>query len=176
MEPEMPMVFTIRRAFIWSLGVLLVLLGTLAVVCIIQEQPGIKIGVLGLIILVLGSLLGFSLSRRLVVSEDCVVLHRLGKIKTLRFCDMTAVESMTLRKRVFLTLCAGEDFIILSNAYGGFSMLVKLLLAKVPAQSISDDTHSMAVAPPVRHGDIVSCWLAIALVLVILWHQLSTGG
>ena len=176
MEPGMPIVFTVRRAFIWSLGVLLVLLGTLATLCIVQGQPGIKIGLLGLIILVLGALLGASLSRRLVVDEDCVVLHRLGKTKTLRFLDITAVESLTLRKRVFLTLCAGEEFIILSNAYGGFSVLVKLLLAKVPAQSISDDTRSMAVAPPVRHGDIVSCWLAIALVLVIFWHQLSTGG
>jgi hypothetical protein len=176
MEPEMPMVFSIRRAFVWSLGVLLGVLVTLAILCIVQGQPGIKIGLLGLIILLLSVLLGASLSRRLVVDEDCVVLHRLGQTKTLRFFDMTAVESLMLRKRVFLTLCAGEEFIILSNAYGDFPALVKLLLAKVPAQSISDDTRSMAVAPPVRHGDIVSCWLAIALVLVILWHQLSTGS
>ena len=177
MEPaEMPMVFTIRRAFIWSLGVLLVLLAALVVICTVQDQPGIKIGLLGLIILLLGGLLGASLSRRLVVERDCVVLHRLGQAKTLRFFDITAVESLMLRKRVFLTLCAGEEFIILSNAYGRFADLVELLLAKVPAQSVSDDTRSMAVAPPVRHGDIVSCWLAIALVLAIIWHQLSTGG
>lgn len=176
MEPEMPMIFTIRRAFIWSLGVLLVLLTMLAVLCVVQGQPGIKIGLLGLILLLLGTLLGVSLSRRLVVGKDSVVLHRLGQTKTLRFCDMTAVESLMLRKRVFLTLCAGEEFIILSNAYGRFSQLVELLLANVPAQSISDDTRNMAVAPPARHGDVVSCWLAIALVLVILWHQLTTGG
>lgn len=176
MEPEWPMVFTIRRAFIWSLGVLLLLLAILEGLCIIQGQPGIKIGLLGLILLLLGVLLGASLSRRLVVDEDCAVLHRLGQTKTLRFLDITAVESLMLRKRVFITLCAGEEFIILSNAYGRFAEMVELLLARVPDRSISDDTRSMAVAPPVRHGDVVSCWLAIALVLVILWHQLSTGG
>ncbi len=172
----MPMVFSIRRAFLWSLGVLLVLLTMLAGLCVVQGQPGIKIGLLCFIILLLGALLGVSSSRRLVVYEDCAVLHRLGQTKTLRFCDMTAVESLMLRKRVFLTLCAGEEFILLSNAYGGFSKLVELLLAKVPAQSVNDDTRSMADAPPVRYGDIVSCWLAIALVLVIFWHQLTTGG
>jgi hypothetical protein len=176
MEPGMPMVFNVRRAFVYPLGVLLVLLGTLAAICVVQGQPAIKIGLLGFIMLLLGALLANSLSRRLLVDRDRIVLHRLGQTKTLRFSDITAVESLTLRKRVFLTLCAGDEFIILSNAYSRFAELVGLLLSRVPAHSISDDARSMAVAPPVRYGDIVSCWLAIALVLVILWHQLFIGG
>lgn len=176
MEVDMPMVFNIRRAFIWSLGVLLVSLMVLEAVCVVQGQPAIKIGLLGMILLILGTLLAASLSRRLVIDRDGIVSHRLGLAKFLKFSDITAVESLLLRKRVFLTLCAGDEFIILSNAYGRFAELVEVLLARVPPQSISDDTRSMAVAPPARHGDIVSCWLAIGLVLVIIWHQLSTGG
>jgi len=170
------MTFKIRRAFIWSLGILLVLIIALAFICVVQGEAPIKIGLLGFIILAVGALFAASLGRKLVIEPDRVVLHRFGRTKALAFSEVTAVECLSMRKRVFLTLCAADEFIIMSNAYGDFSELVKLLLAKVPAQSISDDARNMAVALPVRRSDIVSCWLASVLVLVILWHQLFVGG
>lgn len=176
MESQMPVTFTIRRAFIGSLAILLGVLIALAVVCVVQGQAAIKIGLLGCILLVLATVLAASLFRRLEVDDKRVVLHRPGRARALAFADITALEALTMRKRVFLTLCAGEDFIILSNAYGRFEELLNMLLARVPAQSISDEARSLAAAPPRRHADIWSCWLAIALVLVILWHQLATGG
>jgi hypothetical protein len=168
--------FKIRRAFVGSLGGLLVLLLTLTLVCVIQGEPPIKAGLVGMIAMVVAALLAVSMSRKLEVGPDRVVLHRFGRRKILYFAEITAMESLTIRKRVFVTLCAGDEFIILSNAYERFGELVEVLLARVPAQSVSDDARAMAAAPPVRRNDIVSCWLGIVLLLVILWHQLYGGG
>lgn len=173
-EERTPMIFNIRRVFVWSLGFLLLLLFVLEVVCLVQDEPAVKLGLLGIIILVVSALFAASLSRKLEVHADRVVLHRFGRTKTLMFSDVSAVESLVMRKRVFFTFCAGDDFIILSNAYDRFAELVEVLLSRVSAQIISDDVRRVAAAPPVRHGDILSCWLGIVLVLVILWHQLAT--
>lgn len=173
-EERTPMIFNIRRVFVRSLGFLLLLLVVLEIVCLVQGEPAVKLGMLGIIILVVAALFSASVSRKLEVHTDRMVLHRFGRTRTLAFSDVSAVESLVMRKRVFLTFCAGDDFIILSNAYDRFAELVEVLLSRVPVQSISDDVRRVAAAPPVRHGDVLSCWLGIVLVLVILWHQLAT--
>jgi hypothetical protein len=176
MDSKGSMIFSIRRAFVHALVVLLGSVFALAVVCVIQGEEAFKIALLGFILLVLTGMLAVSLFRRLEVFPDRVVLHRFGQIKTMNFVDVTDVESLAMRNRVFLTLCAGEEFLILSNAYGRFPELVDVLLSRAPGGSFSDRALAMAAAPPVRRGDIVSCWLATGLVLVILWHQLYGGG
>jgi hypothetical protein len=51
--------------------------------------------------------------------------------------------------------------------------LVRDLLARVPAASVSEETRRMAEAPPTKSSDIVSCWLAVVLVAFILYTQLG---
>jgi hypothetical protein len=91
----------------------------------------------------------------------------------MKFVEVTAVETVQVRKRVFLTLCAGDDFLIISNAYANFPELVQTLLARVPAAAITEETRQMAAAPPVKSTDVLSCWLAVALLAFILYIQLG---
>jgi hypothetical protein len=165
--------FTIRRAFLWPLALLLTLLAVLFVVSVAQRQPPVKLVLLAVIMLLLGGLLVVSWFRRLTIEQDRVRQRLPGRGKSLLFAELTAVETIMVRKRVFLTLCAGEEFIILSNAYGRFTELVACLLERVPADIVSGETARMAKAPPMRNSDILSCWLAIVLILVIICHQLS---
>jgi hypothetical protein len=51
---------------------------------------------------------------------DGVVVFKLLRKQELKFAEVTAVETVQVRKRVFLTLCAGDDFLIISNAYANF--------------------------------------------------------
>ena len=74
-----------------------------------------------------------------------------------------------VRKRVFLTLSADDDFVIISNAYADFPGLVAVLLQRIPETVVSDETRKMAEAPPVKSTDILSCWLAVVLVAFILY-------
>lgn len=165
--------FFIRRAFLFPLGLLLLLTCALLVVCVVRGEPTAKILILGFIMLPIVILFVESVFRRTLLSEDRVVAFKLLRNKELKFAEITAVETVRVRKRVFLTLCAGDDFLIISNAYANFPALVQTLLARVPATSISEETKQMAAAPPVKSTDVISCWLAVALLAFILYIQLG---
>jgi hypothetical protein len=107
------------------------------------------------------------------LTTDGVVVFKLLRKKELKYSELTAVETVCVRKRVFLTLCAGDEFLIISNAYANFPALVQALLARVPAAAISEETRQMAAAPPVKSTDVISCWLAVALMAFILYIQLG---
>jgi hypothetical protein len=167
------MKFSIRRSFLFPLGLLLVLTGVLFVVVLLRGEPKAKLFILGFIMLPVVILFVESVFRRTVLSADGVVVFKLLRKQELKFAEMTAVETVRVRKRVFLTLCAGDDFLIISNAYANFPELVQALLARVPAAAITEETRQMAAAPPVKSTDVISCWLAVALLAFILYIQLG---
>jgi len=168
--------YFIRRTFLLPLGLLLALAVALGVVCLVQGEPLAKVLILAAIILPVAILFVESACRRTVLAADGVTVFKLLRNKTLKFGEVTAVETVMVRKRVFLTLCAGEDFVILSNAYADFPGMVRALLTRVPAETVSEETRAMAVSPPVKSTDIVSCWLAVALLAFILYMQLGRGA
>lgn len=165
--------FRIRRSFLFPLGLLLLLAGALFVVCLVKGEPIAKALILGFIMLPVVILFVESVFRRTVLTGEGVVVFKLLRKKELKFAEMTAVETVQVRKRVFLTLCAGDDFLIISNAYANFPDLVQSLLARVPVAAISEETRQMAAAPPVKSTDVISCWLAVALLAFILYIQLG---
>jgi hypothetical protein len=166
-----PRSFHIRRTFLFPLGLLLALCLVLLVVTLIQGQPKAKVLILGCIILPVAILFIESAFRRTVIDENRVTVFKLGRKASLAFADLTALETMMVRKRAFLTLCAGEDFLIISNAYADFPGLVRTLLQRAPAAAITEETRKMAEAPPTKSTDIVSCWLAVGLLALILYLQ-----
>jgi hypothetical protein len=165
--------FSIRRSFLFPLGLLLVLAGVLFVVVLLRGEPKAKLFILGFIMLPVVILFVESAFRRTVLTADGVMAFKLLRNKEMKFVEVTAVETVQVRKRVFLTLCAGDDFLIISNAYANFPGLVQSLLARVPAAAISEETRQMAAAPPVKSTDVISCWLAVALLAFILYIQLG---
>jgi hypothetical protein len=165
--------FVIRRSFLIPLGLVLALAIALLVVCLSQGEPPVKVGLLGLIIVPVALLFAESASRRVTLGAETVAVRKLLRRSEMRFAAMTAVETVAVRKRVFLTLCAGDDFLILSNAYADFPGLVRALLERVPPAAVSEETRRMADAPPVKSTDIVTCWLMVALLAFILYSQLT---
>jgi len=167
--------YIIRRSFVIPLGLLALCSLTLLVVCIVQGQPRAKLIILGCMILPVLLLLIESAWRKVLVGTDELVAVRLLRRKTLRWSDITAVETVAVRRRVFFTLCAGDEFIILSNSYADFSGLVHTILARVPAEAISAETRTMAEQPPVKAGDIIAAWVAFAVMLMLLVVQLRAA-
>ena len=165
--------FRIRKAFLFPLGLMLLLCLVLLACCFILGEPRVKALILVILIVPVLVLFVESLFRHVVFDPLLLTAHKLLRNKSLAWAEITAVETVMVRKRVFLTICAGEEFLILSNAYADFPGLVRNLLQRVPPESISEETRSMAEAPPVKSGDIVSCWLAVALLLLILYGQLG---
>lgn len=165
--------FRIRKAFLAPLGLLLVLCLILLGVTLAQGQPPAKAMILSFIILPVAGLFVESLFRRTVIGPDSVTVHKLLRRSTLPLSGITSVDTVMVRKRVFLTVSAGEDFLIMSNAYDDFPGLVQTLLARVPEEAVAEETRDMAASPPSKSSDIVSCWLAVALLLLILYGQIG---
>lgn len=165
--------FVIRRTFLLPLGLLLILCLGLFGVCVVQHQPLAKTILLGLIIFPVAILFVECRFRRAEIDSEGITVHKFLRRSRFIFLQITELETVIVRKRAFLTLCAGDDFIILSNAYGDFPGLVRVLLERVPESAISEETRRMAEEPPVKSSDIVSCWLAVALLLFILYTQLG---
>jgi len=165
--------FVIRRSFLLPLGLVLALAISLFGVCLLQGEPPVKVGLLGLIIVPVALLFAESASRRVTLESEKIVVRKLLRRSEMEFAAMTAVETVAVRKRVFLTLCAGDDFLILANAYADFPGLVRALLERVPPAAVSEETRRMAEAPPVTCRDIVTCWLMVALLAFILYSQLT---
>jgi hypothetical protein len=165
--------FSIRKSFLIPLGLLLAQCMILFILCLVQGQPLAKTLILGFIILPVAVLFAESFNRRTVVNNEKVTVFKFLRRKMLKFSEITAVETVMVRKRAFLTLCAGDDFLILSNAYADFPAMVDALLSRVPPDTVSEETKKLAAATPTKSTDIVSCWLGVLLLAFILYIQLG---
>ncbi|BCR06667.1 hypothetical protein DESUT3_37360 [Desulfuromonas versatilis] len=168
-----PRYFSIRKAFLVPLGLLVLLCCILLVVVLMVGQPVAKAFILGALILPITGLFVESAFRKAVIDEQGITVYKFLRSKSLKFAELTAVETVQVRKRAFLTLCAEDEFLILSNAYGDFPELVRVLLSRVPEGTVSEETRQMAASPPVKSSDVISCWLAVALLAFILYIQLG---
>jgi hypothetical protein len=164
--------FVIRRAFVVPMGLLVILTVVLLVVCVLQGQPIAKVIILAVLILPLVVLFVESAFRRVVIDQDGVTAFRPFRQTQMHFAEVTGLETVQVRSRVFMTLVAGEDdFLIISNSYAGFPALVEALVAAVPEGTATDETLAMAQKPTLRHADIFTAWFAVSALVYILIAQ-----
>ncbi|MBN2644466.1 MAG: hypothetical protein JXR59_03210 [Desulfuromonadaceae bacterium] len=169
------MSFRIRKGFLFPLGLLTLEIVALLVSCIVFHEPIGKCIILSTLVLPVLILFLECLFRQTVLTEQGIETRKLLRRKQLNFTDLTAVETIQVKKRAFVTLCAGDEFLIVSNAYANFPLLIDGLLQRVPAAVVSEETAQMATNPPRKSSDIVSCWAAAALLAFLLYAQLKSG-
>jgi len=164
--------FTIRRTFVVPMGLLVVLMVALLIVCIVQGQPVGKLVILAGLIVPLVVLFVESAFRSVVISPEDVTAYRPFRQKQVRFAEVTGLETVRVRSRVFLTLVAGDDhFLILSNSYGNFPALLERLVASVPAGTVTEETAALVQSPPQRQADILTAWFAVIAMAYVLLAQ-----
>lgn len=165
--------FRIRKAFLFPLGILAIEIVALLVSCIVFKQPVAKSIILGVMILPVLILFVECLFRSTTIDNETIMTRKFLRSKSIKLADISVVETIQVKKRVFVTLCAGDDFLIFSNAYSRFPLMVSTLLSHLPEEVISEETAAMASEPPQKSTDIISCWLAAALMGFILYAQLK---
>jgi hypothetical protein len=168
--------FTIRRALLLPLGFLLLVQLALLVVSLLQGQPTGKILFVGGVVVLLAGLLADNLMRRIELDEEGVTVCRIGRRRRMLFADLTEVEAVCLRKRLFVTLWVGESFLLVTNAYGGVATLFESLLQRIPVGLVSDEVKGLVEDPPRHNGNIIVCWFAVVFSLLILCRQFLTGS
>ena len=165
-------IYRIRRAFVVPMGLLVVLTIALLIISIVQGQPIGKVIILSVLILPLVVLFVESTFRRIEVSESGVTAFRPLRQRSINFADVTSLESVRVRSRVFLTLVAGDDdFLIISNSYGGFPAMLARLVDSVPEGTVTEEARQLLKQPPVRQADILTAWFAVIALVYILAAQ-----
>ena len=169
---NLPRTFVIRRAFVVPMGLLIVLTVALLVVCVIQSQPIAKTIILAVLIVPMAVFFVESAFRRLVLGRDRVTAFRPFRQRQILFADVTSLETVQVRSRVFMTLVAGpDDFLIISNSYGDFPALVASLVAAVPEGTVTEETQILAKQPTLRHADVFTAWFAVIAMLYVVIAQ-----
>lgn len=172
---EQQRTFVIRRAFVVPMGLLIVLTVALLVVCLLQGQPLAKVVILACLIMPMAVLFVESAFRRLVIDTEGVTAYRLFRQRRICFADVTSLETVRVRNRVFMTLVAGEDdFLIISNSYGNFPALLICLIESVPEGTVTDETEMLAKHPPLRQADVFTAWFAVIAMAYVLLAQFRT--
>lgn len=164
--------FSIRKSFLLPLGLVVFLTLVLLVCCVILKVPLAKILILGTFTIPAILLFIESSQRRVSIDDEGVQIHKPLRNKRINFSEMTAIDTVLVRKRAFVSLSSEADFIIFSNGYANFGALLNALLAKAPAKVISEETRQMANNPPEKSGDVFSAWVAVAVLVLIIYVQL----
>jgi hypothetical protein len=165
--------FRIRRAFLLPLGLLLTLSVALLIVTLLQGQSTGKIIVLSALIIPVAGIFLESATRSAEIGSEAITIHKFLRNRSLRYDEVTEVEAVVVKKRAFLSISSEAHFLIISNAYADFPVMVRSLLSHVPEETVTEQAQKMAADPPVKSSDIVSCWIAAALMALILAVQLS---
>ena len=164
--------YRIRTSFLVPLGLVVLLSLLLLATAFYLQLPTAKIIILGAFLVPAGVIFAESSLRRVELAEDAVTVNKLLRSKRLSYTELTAVDAIRVRKRAFISLSSADDFLILSNSYAGFGRLLEQLLSRVPESVISAETREMAENPPHKCSDIFSAWLAVAVLVLIIFVQL----
>jgi hypothetical protein len=167
-----PTIFRIRKSFLLPLGLTVLLSFVLLSSSLYLHLPKAKIVILGMFFLPACAFFAESLIRKVYLADDSIRVKKLLRSKLLKFNELTAVDTILVRKRAFLSLSSESDFIIISNSYENFGQLLQKLVAQLPADIVSDETKRLAEKPPQKGSDIFSVWLAVAVLALIIYVQL----
>ena len=147
-------------------------MGALLGISIAHGQPLAKIAFLVVFAVPVGVLFAVSAFRHLTIDSDGVAVATPFRSKRIDFARVTALETVRVRSRVFVTVSAGEDeFLIISNGYGRFAEILNELVRHVPPAAVTEETRQLATAPPARHADIGMAWFTVAALVYVLIAQ-----
>ncbi len=167
-----PSIYTIRKNFLLPLGLIVLLCIVLLVTVLILQLPVAKIIILGTFLLPATIIFAESSRRKVLIGSDAITVKKLFRSKQINYSELTEIDTIKVRKRVFISLSSENDFMILSNSYGQFDLLIQELIQKVPDAITSDATKELANEPQKKCSDIFSAWLAVAVLVLIISAQL----
>ena len=165
--------YRIRKSFLIPMGLVVVLSLVLLISSIQLRLPLAKTLILGLFLLPAVAIFAESCRRRITLGATTLIAQKLVRRKTFAYSELTSVDTIKVRRRVFLSLSSENDFVIISNSYERFDELVAELIARSPAQSVSDETRRLAENPAQKSNDVFSAWLVAAVLLFIIYIQLK---
>jgi len=166
-----PSIYKIKKSFLLPMGLVVVFSFILLVSTLYLHLPLAKTLILVVFLLPVCILFAESSRRKVIISDTAIEIQKLLRRKQLSYAELTDVDTIQMRKRVFVSLSSENDFLILSNSYDNFGEMLKEIIARVPDTIVSDKAKELAATPPKKCSDVFSAWLAVAVLVLILCAQ-----
>lgn len=109
-----------------------------------------------------------SLIRKTSVGEKGIEIKKLFRGKKLEWKDITNVDAMIIRKKVYLLLTTTKGFYVLTNTYEKFTTLVKDIVNRVDEKKVEIMVRDMADKPVMRVADILGAWIAVVILAAVI--------
>jgi hypothetical protein len=158
----------IRKAFLLPLGLDTLLLFGLLLITLFVTGERLERLVMGLFFLLALVLFLEGAWRRVRIDAAGLAVRKLGRSKSVTWEEITHVGSLTLHKKVYLLLTTTRGYLVISNAYEGFAGLVEEIVARVAPDRVEEEVRLLAGRNGVGIAQIVSAWIAAALMIGIM--------
>lgn len=169
-------IYSIRKSFLLPLGLVVLLSFLLLGSALFLQLPLAKVIILGVFLVPVCIIFIESSLRKVHVDDSAVQVDKLFRSKRLNYADLTSLDTVQVRRRAFISLSSENDFLILSNSYDQFGLLLKQLVTKVPQSIVSDAARQLASNPPKKCSDVFSAWLAVAVLALIIYVQFNAAS
>lgn len=164
--------YHISKGLLLPLTLVAILLVVLLGVSLSNGEVLLKLIILVAVLIPVVLLLVTNLRRRVDLEDEGVRVTRPFGERYFRWDELTSLEAVSVRGRAFVTLCAGEEFVILSNSYEKFAALVAALADHLPEKVVSPEAQHLIKHPVSAIAGQLPIWLGVMALAYILWHQL----
>jgi hypothetical protein len=160
-------VYTIRKAFLFPLGVDSVLLLCLFVLSLLQGSTTERL-VFGLFFIPALYMFLECIFRRVTVDEEGIAIRKLWREKRFVWKDINHIGGLNLHKKIYILISTSKGFFIVSNAYGDFTLLTEGIVSRVDPARVEEDVRTQAGRYPSGIAHIVMAWVAAAFMAGII--------
>lgn len=107
-------------------------------------------------------------SRTVGIGDRGVRLKKFLRTKEVGWEDITHVGALTLRSKAYLLLTTAKGFLILSNAYENFPLLIRDIVEHTSEEQVEEEVRYQMEHPVVSWGNVIAAWIAAAVIAGII--------
>ena len=160
-------VYKIRRAFLFPLLAIAVLLVLLLLLSLFNRQIW-ELIVLG--ILLFASLLAaVAMARKeIIINDRGLKIKKIFRSREFGWPEITHLGVVVLKKKVYFLLTTTNGFYIFSNLFGNHVLLVQAMAEKLGEEKVEPEVKAYLEHPLERLALIVMSWVAVAIIIATI--------
>ncbi len=160
-----------RKAFVIPLILDTILLFFLVLVSLFTGGSPAETIILVVIFIPLFYVFIESLIRKISVGEKGIEIKKLFREKKLEWEEITNVDAMIIRKKVYLLLTTTKGFHVLTNTCEKFITLVKDIVNRIDEEKVEIRVRDMADKPVRRVADVLVAWIAVVILATVIFMK-----
>lgn len=157
-----------RKEFLFPLALDLILLFLLIVISFFTRAIPAEMFILFVVFIGLLYIFLESFFLETTIGDKGIAIKKFLRGKELSWNDITNVDTMTVRKKVYLLLTTTKGFHILSNNHGDFYSMVSDVIGHIDGERVEEGVRITAQEPVTRKSDIISSWLAAIILIAVI--------